>query len=75
MAPDRLSHVDGGGEARMVDVSGKEATRRRAVAEAVVEVGPAVAAAIAVVAFLFLMLLCSPCAIRCRWSTWRWTSR
>ncbi len=31
----------------MVDVSGKEATRRRAVAEAVVEVGPAVAAAIA----------------------------
>ena len=31
----------------MVDVSGKDATRRRAVAEAVVEVGPEVAAAIA----------------------------
>ena len=42
----KLSHVDGAGAARMVDVSGKEPTRRRAVAEAVVDVGPAVAEAI-----------------------------
>ena len=32
----RLSHLDEGGEARMVDVGGKEPTERRAVAEAVV---------------------------------------
>ena len=47
MVSDRLTHVDGEGKARMVDVSGKDATRRRAVAEAVIEVGPEVAAAIA----------------------------
>ena len=47
MGSGKLSHVDGEGKARMVDVSGKEATRRRAVAEAVIEVGPEVAAAIA----------------------------
>jgi cyclic pyranopterin phosphate synthase len=47
MGSEKLSHVDGKGRARMVDVSGKAPTRRRAVAEAVVEVGPEVAAAIA----------------------------
>jgi len=41
-----LSHVDAAGTARMVDVSGKRATRRRAVAEAVVRVGRDVAEAI-----------------------------
>ena len=41
-----LSHVDAAGAARMVDVSGKRSTRRRAVAEAVVHVGPDVAEAI-----------------------------
>jgi cyclic pyranopterin phosphate synthase len=41
-----LSHVDGAGKARMVDVSPKQATRRRAVAEAVIHVGPKVAKAI-----------------------------
>ena len=42
----KLSHVDEQGRARMVDVSRKRATRRRAVAEAVVHVGPEVAEAI-----------------------------
>jgi len=42
----KLSHVDAEGKARMVDVSGKAATRRRAVAQAVIHVGPEVAAAI-----------------------------
>ena len=46
MGADGLSHVDGEGRARMVDVSGKEPTRRQAVAEAVVHVGSEVAAAI-----------------------------
>jgi cyclic pyranopterin phosphate synthase len=46
MAKDKLSHVDGAGAARMVDISAKEPTPRRAVAEAVVHVGPAVAEAI-----------------------------
>lgn len=41
-----LSHVDEAGKARMVDVSAKGATRRRAVAEAVVCVGAEVAEAI-----------------------------
>ena len=43
---DKLSHVGADGAARMVDVSAKEPTARRAVAEAVVEVGPKVAQAI-----------------------------
>ncbi len=42
----RLTHGGPRGEARMVDVSGKAPTRRRAVAEAVVHVGPDVAEAI-----------------------------
>lgn len=37
----RLSHLDAGGEARMVDVSAKPATVREAVAEAFVSVAPA----------------------------------
>ena len=41
-----LSHVDKAGKARMVDVSAKGATRRRAVAEAIVHVGAEVAEAI-----------------------------
>ncbi len=41
-----LTHVDAAGAARMVDVSGRRATRRRAVAEAVVHVGREVAEAI-----------------------------
>lgn len=41
-----LTHVDAAGGARMVDVSGKKPTRRRAVAEAIVAVGPQVARAI-----------------------------
>ena len=36
MAGGRLTHVDKHGSARMVDVSGKASTRRRAVAEAVI---------------------------------------
>jgi len=43
---DGLSHVDAEGKAQMVDVSGKQPTRRRAVAEAVVHVGTVVAEAI-----------------------------
>ena len=35
-----LSHVDEAGSVRMVDVGGKPAVRRRAVAEAVVEMSP-----------------------------------
>ena len=38
-----LSHVDKAGKARMVDVSAKETTLRRAVAEAIVHVGAEVA--------------------------------
>jgi len=37
----RLTHVDSEGRSRMVDVSGKEATRRVARAEAFVEMSPA----------------------------------
>ncbi len=46
MAEGKLTHVDGSGAARMVDVSAKQATPRRAVAEAVIHVGTAVAEAI-----------------------------
>src|ERR1700674_3141758 len=38
----KLSHYDGSGRARMVDVSGKTATRREAEASAFVAVKPAV---------------------------------
>jgi cyclic pyranopterin phosphate synthase len=41
---DRLTHVDESGAARMVDVSGKEVTRREAVATGRVLVSPAVVA-------------------------------
>ena len=47
MAKDRLSHLDETGRARMVDVSGKPPTVRRAVAAGRVRVSPALAAAIA----------------------------
>jgi cyclic pyranopterin phosphate synthase len=40
--PKRLSHYDGAGRARMVDVSGKSATRREAEASAFVAMNPAV---------------------------------
>lgn len=42
-----LTHLDAGGAARMVDVSGKEQTLRRAVARAVVRMSPATAEAVA----------------------------
>ena len=42
-----LSHLDEHGEARMVDVSAKPVTDRRAVARAVVTMAPATAAAVA----------------------------
>jgi cyclic pyranopterin monophosphate synthase len=44
--PKKLSHYDGAGRARMVDVSGKSPTRRKAEASAFVEVSPAVLAAL-----------------------------
>lgn len=44
--PKKLSHYDGAGRARMVDVSGKSATRREAEASGFVEVSPAVLAAL-----------------------------
>jgi cyclic pyranopterin monophosphate synthase len=40
--PRRLSHYDGAGRARMVDVSGKSATKREAEASAFVAMKPAV---------------------------------
>src|SRR5947209_7439680 len=40
MADEQLSHLDQTGQARMVDVSAKEPTDRRAVARATVEVAP-----------------------------------
>ena len=43
---DKLSHYDEAGRAHMVDVSGKAATRREAVAEAFVELSEAVLAAL-----------------------------
>lgn len=42
----QLSHYDIRGEARMVDVSGKQATRRTATASAFVDLAPAVLAAL-----------------------------
>ena len=42
----KLSHYDGAGRARMVDVSGKSATKREAEASGFVEVSPAVLAAL-----------------------------
>ncbi len=44
--PKRLSHYDGAGRARMVDVSGKSATKREAEASAFVAMKPAVLAAL-----------------------------
>jgi cyclic pyranopterin phosphate synthase len=46
LTPSDLSHVDAAGKARMVDVSPKAASARRAVAEGVVRVAPATLAAI-----------------------------
>ena len=45
-AQDRLSHFDEAGQAGMVDVSGKQATRRTATASAFVELSSAVIAAL-----------------------------
>jgi len=42
----KLSHYDGAGRARMVDVSGKSATKREAEASAFVAMSPAVLAAL-----------------------------
>jgi len=44
--PDKLSHFDSSGRATMVDVSGKAATRREAIASAFVELSEAVLAAL-----------------------------
>src|SRR5580693_1998416 len=44
--PKKLSHSDGAGRARMVDVSGKAPTRREAEASAFVALSPAVLAAL-----------------------------
>jgi cyclic pyranopterin monophosphate synthase len=44
--PKRLSHYDGAGRARMVDVSGKPASKREAEASAFVAMKPAVLAAL-----------------------------
>ncbi len=44
--PKKLSHYDGAGRARMVDVSGKSATKREAEASAFVAMSPAVLAAL-----------------------------
>ena len=44
--PKKLSHYDGAGRARMVDVSGKAATKREAEASAFVAMKPAVLAAL-----------------------------
>ncbi len=44
--PARLSHFDEAGEAHMVDISGKQTTRRTATASAFVELSPAVIAAL-----------------------------
>lgn len=46
MADDTLTHVDDDGSARMVDVSDKGVTARKAVARAIVEMAPATATAI-----------------------------
>ena len=42
-----LTHLDAAGRATMVDVSGKPATERRALAQAIVRVSPATAAKVA----------------------------
>jgi cyclic pyranopterin phosphate synthase len=47
MADDRLTHLDEHGDARMVDVGGKEVTARRAVARATVRMSPATAKLVA----------------------------
>ena len=47
MAEGRLTHLDAQGAARMVDVSAKEVTARRAVARALVRMSPDTAAAVA----------------------------
>src|SRR5215470_13472399 len=44
--PKKLSHYDGAGRARMVDVSGKSASKREAEASGFVEVSPLVLAAL-----------------------------
>jgi cyclic pyranopterin phosphate synthase len=44
VSPDRLTHLDADGQARMVDVGAKEATQRRAIAHAIVRVSPETAA-------------------------------
>jgi cyclic pyranopterin phosphate synthase len=44
--PKKLSHYDGAGRARMVDVSGNSATKREAEASAFVAMNPAVLAAL-----------------------------
>jgi cyclic pyranopterin phosphate synthase len=46
MPDGRLTHLDDSGNARMVDVSAKEVTERRAVAQAVVRMSPETAAAV-----------------------------
>jgi len=46
MTQNKLSHVNAAGEANMVDVSGKDITRRRARAQATVRMEPATLAAI-----------------------------
>jgi cyclic pyranopterin phosphate synthase len=45
--PERLTHVDSAGRARMVDVGGKQPSERRARARAVVRMSPETAAAVA----------------------------
>ena len=45
--PDRLTHLDEHGDARMVDVGGKPVTARRAVARAVVRMAPETARIVA----------------------------
>jgi cyclic pyranopterin phosphate synthase len=45
-SPQKLSHYDASGTARMVDVSAKQSTRRTATASAFVELSPAVLAAL-----------------------------
>jgi cyclic pyranopterin phosphate synthase len=45
--PERLTHLDEHGDARMVDVSGKPVTERRAVARATVRMSPETAAIVA----------------------------
>jgi cyclic pyranopterin phosphate synthase len=47
MAPDRLTHLDDDGAARMVDVGEKAVTARRAVAQATVRMSAATARAVA----------------------------